>query len=222
MRSEVTTKRVMALKMAQVKVNPDDGSMSHVLAFECVLEPGDLERIALMFKQRLPIDLTLTSPQSRMDLEVNVLREDQPESTGPLDPTTLEELRENAKVAVRTAANAEHIAESGDENDREVANASEDMAVNALTKAAEFSGMPIEDLTTALKAEIEREILDEGERQADDVAAEEGTAIFAATFAAEEAAVRARDAAAASGDGTGDGQAVPEKPKRQRKAASKA
>lgn len=180
MKSEVTTKRVMALKTAQIKVNPDDGSMSHLLAIECVLEPGDLERIALMFKQRLPIDMTLTSPQSRMDLMVNVLREDASEQTAPLDPVTLDELRENAKVAVRTAANAEHLAENGDEHDREVADASEDIAANAITKAAEAAGMSEVEMSTALKAEIEQEILDEDERQADDQAAEEGAVAFAA------------------------------------------
>lgn len=232
MRSEVTTKRVMALKTAQIKVNPDDGSMSHLLSIECVLEPGDLERIALMFKQRLPIDLTLTSPQSRMDLMVEVLREEQPESTGPVDPVTLAELRVGAKTAIRTAVNAESLAEKGDDSDREVANASEDAAANAIARAAEAAGVDEVEMSVALKEEIKLDILNEdmineGEHQADEQAAEERAAPDGHDPEAlgrllHEHAEQSEADAETGGNDTGTGAEVPAKPKRQRKARQEA
>ena len=167
MESTVTTKRVMALKTAQIKIDPNTGDLIHVIAVECVLEPGDLERIALMFKQRLPVGLTLTSPQSRMDLSVELIREERPVPEGPVDETTMAEIRERMDVA-GTATDAERqdelrsnailaiqyarkVESQGPESEKEGA---ADIAAAAIQIAAHALGVDPIDLSITLRDEI--------------------------------------------------------------------
>ena len=50
----------------------DTGNLMHKLGLDCVLLPGDMERVIQMFKERvkygIPIVVTFSSPQAKMDL----------------------------------------------------------------------------------------------------------------------------------------------------------
>ena len=79
MRQTIEVKHINALKSAKAKFS-EVGDISYELTFDVVLDPGDLERLLLLFKQQIPRSMSITSPQSKMDLAV-ILIEDKPEKT---------------------------------------------------------------------------------------------------------------------------------------------
>lgn len=97
METKVQIKHVNDLKSAKAKFS-DTGDLSYELAFDVLLDPGDLERILMLFKQRIPIHLEVSSPQSRMDLKVNLIQDmEEPEHT-VVDPTTAKEIGGRRKL----------------------------------------------------------------------------------------------------------------------------
>lgn len=75
METKITVKHINALKGAKAKIS-DVGDLSHELSFDVVLAPGDLECLLLLFKQRVPITMEISSPQTRMDLFCTVISEE--------------------------------------------------------------------------------------------------------------------------------------------------
>jgi len=96
METEIKVKHVNGLKDARVKFG-EMGDITYLLTFDVVLDPGDLERTLMLFKQRIPINLTISSPQSKMDLKINLIPDTTPD-TSPVDLTTLEEVKEGVKA----------------------------------------------------------------------------------------------------------------------------
>jgi len=161
--------------MSKPKVTIDEGVVSYVLPFEVQLPPGDFDRIVNLFQQRVPVSLTISSPQAKMDLFTHSI------SDTPAASWTVEEvrtLREIAKTALRTSERAEARAnESGDVGDREIAESAARTAAEAITNAAAGLGCPENALLFNLGDEMRREIFDEEKRPADDQAAEEGATL---------------------------------------------
>ena len=98
MQTEIKVKHVNGLKDARVKFG-EMGDITYLLTFDVVLDPGDLERTLMLFKQRIPITLTISSPQSKMDLKINLISDTTPDPS-PVDPTTLGEVKEGVKSEV--------------------------------------------------------------------------------------------------------------------------
>jgi hypothetical protein len=96
--TEVKVKHVNGLRDAKVKFG-EMGDITHLLTFDVVLDPGDLERTLMLFKQRIPINLTISSPQSKMDLKINLISDTTPDA-GPVDSTTLGEIKDGVKAKV--------------------------------------------------------------------------------------------------------------------------
>jgi hypothetical protein len=96
--TEIKVKHVNGLKDARVKFG-EMGDITYLLTFDIVLDPGDLERILMLFKQRIPIHLTISSPQSKMDLHVSLISDTTPDA-GPVDSTTLGEIKDGVKAEV--------------------------------------------------------------------------------------------------------------------------
>lgn len=96
MKQTVTIKHVNALKSCKAKFS-DMGDLSHELTFDCLLDFGDLERLLIMFKQRIPVYIEITSPQSRMDLKVSIIQDREEPASTVVDETTLAELKGNAR-----------------------------------------------------------------------------------------------------------------------------
>lgn len=243
---EVTIEIKHVNGMSKPKVTIEDGQINYVLPFEVQLPPGTFDRITNLFRQRVPVQLTISSPQAKMDLFTEVFSDT---ARASWTEDEIGALRENAKTCLRTSERAERLAaESGDLNDREVAEAAAQSAAEAVTKAAGAIDISENVLLTNLSEEVRQDMLDEGERQADDTAAEEGAAAFAADepgrcesgcsdggdgkchfcgypmpvdpeeLQRQIAEHAAESEAAAGGDGSGNDSRIPEKPKRQRKA----
>jgi hypothetical protein len=51
------------------------GDLVHELTFEVLLQPGDFERLMILFRQPIPKVMTISSPQSAMDLKVEMVQE---------------------------------------------------------------------------------------------------------------------------------------------------
>jgi len=98
MQTEVKVKHVNGLKDARAKFG-EMGDITYLLTFDVVLDPGDLERTLMLFKQRIPINLTISSPQSKMDLKINLISDTTPDPS-PVDSTTLGEVKEGVKSEV--------------------------------------------------------------------------------------------------------------------------
>jgi hypothetical protein len=96
--TEIKVKHVNGLKDARVKF-AEMGDITHLLTFDVVLDPGDLERTLMLFKQRIPINLTISSPQSKIDLKINLISDTTPDNR-PVDRTTLGEVKEGVTAEV--------------------------------------------------------------------------------------------------------------------------
>ena len=156
--------------MSKPKVTIDDGTVEYVLPFEVQLPPGTFDRIVNLFRQRIPVQLTISSPQAKMDLFTEVLS-DTPGAS--FTEEEILELRDQARNALRTSESAEATAnESGDAGDREVADAAAATAAEAVTKAADaisaVQTIKVDEsmLLSALAEEVRAEIVAEGEMQA--------------------------------------------------------
>jgi len=167
--------------MSKPKVTIEEGTISYVLPFEVQLPPGQFDRICNLFRQRTPVQLTISSPQAKMDLFTEVFS-DTP--TASYTETDADNLRLQARDALKTSEIAERTAaESGDAGDREVADAAAKSAAEAITKAAQAisASQTIEVdesmLLTALAEEIRAETLAEGEIQAEANIFEEGATL---------------------------------------------
>jgi len=88
MESRIKIKHVNSLKSAKAKIS-DMGDLSHELTFDVLLDPGDMERLLMLFKQRIPTYIEVWSPQSRMDLKVSLIQDRQESEAAPVDPETL-------------------------------------------------------------------------------------------------------------------------------------
>jgi len=172
--------------MSKPKVTIEDGTISYVLPFEVQLPPGQFDRICNLFRQRTPVQLTISSPQAKMDLFTEVVGEWKDTPKASYTETNADDLRQQARDALKTSESAERTAaESGDAGDREVADAAAQRAAEAISEASAACGMPENDLLAALGEEVHAEILAEGEMQAWSAAAEEGAAEIEA-FTPEE------------------------------------
>ena len=80
----IEVKHINGLKKAEVKLD-DTGNISHIIGIDCKLDPGDFERLVIMFKQRLPVYMTLRCPQSKMDLFVQIIQDSKQGDPGPFD-----------------------------------------------------------------------------------------------------------------------------------------
>lgn len=162
----IEIKHVNALNKPKVTI--EDGIVSYTLPFDVQLPPGTFDRITNLFRQQVPIQLTISSPQAKMDLFTEVRAESTLKVLGPAERTEQEALRENAKTALRTSERAEARAnDSGDVGDREIAEGAARAAAEAITKAATALDVPENALLTTLGEEVRTAMLDEGERQAD-------------------------------------------------------
>lgn len=92
MEARITIKHVNGLKTAKAKIS-DVGDLSHELTFDVLLDPGDLERVLMLFKQRIPITIEVWSPQSRMDLRTTLVQDTEPRQDTVVDPTTMAEVK---------------------------------------------------------------------------------------------------------------------------------
>ena len=92
MKTNIRIQHVNSLKSAKAKFS-DMGDLSHELAFDVLLSPGDLERVLMLFKQRIPVHIEISSPQSRMDLRVNLIQDTEEPATSVVDATTAEEIK---------------------------------------------------------------------------------------------------------------------------------
>lgn len=92
MEARITIKHVNGLKTAKAKIS-DMGDLSHELTFDVLLDPGDLERVLMLFKQRIPVTIEVWSPQSRMDLRTTLVQDMDPQAEAIVDPTTLAEVK---------------------------------------------------------------------------------------------------------------------------------
>jgi len=92
MESRILIKHVNGLKSAKAKIS-DMGDLSHELTFDILLDPGDLERILMLFKQRIPVTIEVWSPQSRMDLRTTLVQDMEERVNTVVDPTTLAEVK---------------------------------------------------------------------------------------------------------------------------------
>ena len=181
----IEIKHVNALNKPKVTI--EDGIVSYTLPFDVQLPPGTFDRIVNLFRQRVPVQLTISSPQAKMDLFTEVFTDTPTSSYTEAD---IDDLRRQAKDALRTSESAEHVAnESGDAGDREVANAAAATAAEAITKAASALDIPENALLTTIGAELHQEILEAGEQQADDIAAGEGAATVEALTPEEREAI---------------------------------
>jgi len=77
MRQVIQVKHVNDLKSAKAKIS-ETGDISHEIAFDVLLAPGDFERLLLMFKQRIPVEIEISSPQSKMDLKFELITDQNP------------------------------------------------------------------------------------------------------------------------------------------------
>ena len=93
MLTEIKVRHVNGLKEAKVKFG-EMGDLSHILTFDVLLDPGDLERVLIPFKQRIPVTLMISSPQSKMDLKGNLISDTTTEEEALVDSTTLGEVKE--------------------------------------------------------------------------------------------------------------------------------
>lgn len=92
MKTTITIKHVNGLRTAKAKIS-EVGDLSHELTFDVLLAPGDLERVLMLFKQRIPVTIEVSSPQSRMDLKVALIQDfDEPERSA-VDATTAAEIK---------------------------------------------------------------------------------------------------------------------------------
>jgi len=96
MKQTVTIKHVNALKSARAKFS-DMGDLSHELTFDCLMDFGDLERLLMMFKQRIPVYIEIMSPQSKMDLKVQIIQDREEPKDTVVDETTLAEAKGRAR-----------------------------------------------------------------------------------------------------------------------------
>ena len=156
--------------MSKPKVTIEDGTISYVLPFEVQLPPGQFDRICNLFRQRVPVQLTISSPQAKMDLFTEVFT-DTP--TASYTEEDIARLRDRARDALRTSEIAERqAADSGDAGDREVADAAAATAAEAIAKAVAVLNtvglfeVSESDLLAALGEEVRAEILADGEMQA--------------------------------------------------------
>lgn len=170
MEVKIDIKHVNGLKNPKVVI--EEGRIDYTLPFEVQLSPGDFERIIQLFRQRVPVMLTISSPQAKMDLFVETVHDP---SHAPVTQEEADKLRQDAKDALRTSQIAYNRAnDSSDAGDREVADTAADTAAKAVTRAAEAMDVPENVLLTTLGNEVHQQILEEGERQAENEAAEEG------------------------------------------------
>jgi len=168
---EVTIEIKHVNGMSKPKVTIEDGTVSYILPFEVQLPPGTFDRICNLFRQRIPVQLTISSPQAKMDLFTEVFT-DTP--TVSYTEDDIVRLRDRARDALRTSEIAERqAAESSDAGDREVADAAAATAAEAISETSLACGMPESDLLAALGEEVHAEILAEGEMQADTIAADQ-------------------------------------------------
>lgn len=92
MEQKIKVKHINELKGVKAKIS-ETGDISHELTFDVLLDYGDLERLLMMFKQKIPVTMEISSPQSRMDLKVELIMEKKPAESIPVDTTTLSELK---------------------------------------------------------------------------------------------------------------------------------
>lgn len=64
-------------RIEEIQAKVKDGKVS--LQFETDLKPGDLARIVNLGKQGVPIQAMISSPQARMDLKFEEVKESIPE-----------------------------------------------------------------------------------------------------------------------------------------------
>jgi len=74
MEQKIVVKHINGLKSARAKFS-DVGDLSHELTFDVLLAPGDLERLLMLFQQRIPVSMEISSSQSRMDFQVVMITE---------------------------------------------------------------------------------------------------------------------------------------------------
>lgn len=92
METRITIKHVNGLRTAKAKIS-EVGDLSHELTFDVLLAPGDLERVLILFKQRIPVTIEVSSAQSRMDLKVALVQDFEDPEKSAVDPTTAAELK---------------------------------------------------------------------------------------------------------------------------------
>lgn len=98
METKIQVKHVNGLKSAKAKIS-EVGDLSHELTFDVLLAPGDLERILMLFKQRIPIQIEISSPQSRMDLKVTLISDIEQQAHTVVDVTTQQEMKSGKSTA---------------------------------------------------------------------------------------------------------------------------
>lgn len=97
MQTEIKVKHINGLKDARIKFG-EMGDLSYLLTFDVLLDPGDLERILILFKQRIPVNLSISSPQSKMDLKISLISDTTVAEKSVVDPTTLTEVKEGVEA----------------------------------------------------------------------------------------------------------------------------
>lgn len=165
--------------LANPKVKIEEGRVDYTLPFEVQLPPGDFDRIVNLFRQRIPVQLTISSPQAKMDLFTEAIT-DMPVASWTIDE--LADMRKQAKDALKTSEIAERLAV--DSGDREVANAAATTAAEAISKLAVACGVTENALLTVLSEEVRQEILDED--TIEEAAAEEAAIVAESSQSPEE------------------------------------
>ena len=74
MKTEILVKNVHGLRTA-TSVNENSGEVEHKLAFRVVMPDGDHDRLVLMFKQKVPVELLITAPSAKSDFQIKMVLE---------------------------------------------------------------------------------------------------------------------------------------------------